>query len=197
MIVLATLSGYLLGSVPTAAGLGSIWGVRLREAGSRNPGANNALRLGGPALGATVLLVEIAKGLAAVKLGATLAGDPGAVCAAVGAVGGNVYNIWYRFDGGKGLGITAGVLLGAAPALLIPALVVLIVVVVATRSSGLATLAAAVTLIVAATGSWLSGWLPGWGVPQGPLLVALALGIGVVLWSRHRRDVPVRSPLPR
>lgn len=196
MIVLATLSGYLLGSIPTAAWLGSIWGVQLRNAGSGNPGANNALRLGGPALGATVLLVELAKGLAAVRLGAAIAADPGAVFAAIGAVGGNVYNVWYRFAGGKGLAITAGVLLGVAPALLVPSLVVMILVVLATRSSGLATLAAVIALLAAAAGSWLSGWIPLWGIQRGPLLVVLAMGIGLVLWSRHRRDVPVRSPLP-
>lgn len=197
MTALAVLTGYLLGSIPTAGALGALWGVQLRKAGSGNPGANNALRLGGPILAATVLLVELAKGLAAVRLGATLADDPGSVAAAIGAVAGNVYNVWYRFKGGKGLAITAGVLLGAAPALLLPSLIVLVLVVVATHSSSIATLAAVLTLSLAATVLWLSGWHVGWGVGQGPLVVVLAIGIGAVLWSRHVGDTRVSSPLPR
>ncbi len=197
MIALAALAGYLTGSIPTAAGLGRLWGVELRYTGSGNPGANNAMRLGGPMLGLTVLMVELAKGLAAVRIGQTMEGDLGAVVAAIGAVAGNVYNIWYRMKGGKGLAITGGVLLGVAPALLIPALAVLIVVVIPTRSSGLASLAAIVTLDLGAFTWWLSDWSPGWGISTGPLLVLMALGVTLVLWPKHRREAMISAPLPR
>lgn len=197
MIALAALAGYLIGSLPTAAGLGRLWGVELRDAGSRNPGANNAMRLGGPVLGATVLLVELAKGLGAVRMGQALGDDIGAVVAAIGAVAGNVYNVWYRMEGGKGLAITGGVLLGAAPALLIPGLAVLIAVVIPTRSSGFASLAAIVTLNLGAVTWWLSDWSPGWGMSAGPLPVLMVLGVTFVLWPKHRRDSPVSAPLHR
>lgn len=197
MSLLAAFAGYLVGSIPTAAPLGRIWGVRLREQGSGNPGANNALRLGGPVLAATVLLLEVAKGLAAVQIGSGLAGDIGAVAAAIGAVAGNVYNLWYRLEGGKGLAISAGVLLGVAPALLMPALAVLVVVAILTKSSGAATLGAVVTLNAAAVTWWLTGWSPGWGIGSGPLLVLLSGGIGLVLWPKHRAEARVSEPVPR
>ena len=170
MIFVASAAGYLIGSLPTADSLGRLWGFDLRQEGSGNPGANNAFRVGGPALGASVLLIELAKGLLAVTSGTLLAGDPGAVAAAVAAVAGNVYNIWYRLRGGKGLAISGGALLGAAPALILPVLAVLVVVAAATRSSGLAALTAIVVMNGAAVLWWLFEWSAGWGVMTGPLL---------------------------
>lgn len=197
MTALAPLVGYLIGSIPSAAALGRLWGVDLRLEGSRNPGANNAMRLGGPVLAATVLLVELAKGLAAVRIGLLVGDELGAVLAGVGAVAGNVYNVWYRLEGGKGLAISGGVLLGTAPALLGPALAILVIVVIPTRSSGLASLAAILTLDIGAIAGWVSGWSWGWGITQGPLLLWMTLGLTVVLWPKHRREAWLRRPLPR
>lgn len=196
MILVAALAGYFLGALPTAAPLGRIWGVHLRKQGSQNPGANNALRLGGPILALTVLLVEIAKGLIAVRLGFAIEGDMGAVAGAVGAVAGNVYNLWYGFSGGKGLGISAGVLLGTAPVLLLPATGVLIMVVLPTKSSGMATLGAIVALNATAVVWWLAQWSTGWGIVSGSLLVVLSVGMTLVLWPRHSADLAVSEPLP-
>ena len=129
-ILLAALAGYVIGSLPTAVWLGRLWGVELLRDGSRNPGANNARRLGGDTLAVLVLIIEIAKGLTAVVVGmviggetaaiggeaATTGGEAAALAAGLGAVTGNVYNVWHRFKGGKGLGISGGVILGLWPA---------------------------------------------------------------------------------
>lgn len=197
VIVVSGLVGYFLGALPTAAPLGRIWGVHLRREGSQNPGANNALRLGGPVLALTVLLVEIAKGMAAVRLGFSFDGDAGAVAGAIGAVAGNVYSLWYGFSGGKGLGISAGVLLGTAPLLLLPTIGVLAVVVLPTKSSGVATLGAIAALNAAAIAWWLTEWSTGWGISPGPLLLVLSAGMTMVLWPRHRADIALSEPLPQ
>lgn len=187
--LIAGVVGYLVGSIPTAAPLGRIWGVRLREAGSGNPGTNNALRLGGPVLAGTVLMFELAKGLAAVRLGFVLDGDTGAVASAVGAVAGNIYSIWYGMRGGKGLAISAGVLLGVAPLLLVPALMVLVLVVLPTRSSGAAAFSAIIALNAAAAAWWIADLSTGWGIESGPLLLVLSAGMSLVLWPRHYADM--------
>ncbi len=147
-------------------------------------------------LALTVLMVELAKGLGAVRLGFMLEGDAGVVAAGVGAVAGNVYSIWYGFKGGKGLAITAGVLLATAPVLLLPTALVLVLVVVPTKSSGTATLAAIVVLNAAAATWWLQGWSTLWGIGPGPLLLTLSLGMTLVLWPRHNSDRAVTEPLP-
>lgn len=192
MIAVTALTGYLIGSMPSAQTLGRVWGVSLRSDGSGNPGANNALRLGGPVLALTVLLIEIAKGLASVMTGMGMAGESGAVIAGLAAVAGNVYNVWYRFEGGKGLGISSGVLIGLWPLVLVPVLVLLAATSLITSSSGAGTLIAMTGLNVAAVAWWASGWDTGWGVDAGPLLLVVSAGITIILWERHHREASFR-----
>lgn len=193
-ILLSALGGYLIGSIPTADLLGRLAGIRLREAGSGNPGANNAFQLGGPSLAAAVLLVEMTKGMAAVLAGDALASEVGAVVSGLAAVAGNVYNVWYRGYGGKGLGITAGVLLAAWPIALIPSLLLIGIAVLITKSSGLATLIAMGGLLVMSL-LWLwQDWPNVWGVDNEALLVALAAGIGALVFNRHWRDFSESHP---
>ncbi|MFQ5522646.1 MAG: glycerol-3-phosphate acyltransferase [Acidimicrobiia bacterium] len=194
MIILAGITGYLLGSAPTAAALGRLWRVDLRAQGSKNPGANNALRLGGPVLAALVLLIEAGKGAVAVLAGAALAGAGGATLAGVLAAAGNVYNVWYRFSGGKGLGITGGILLALWPTVLPALLALLVVVVIATRSSGVATLTALGGLVGAGV-LWARLDFPvAWGFASDAELMAAALGLAAVLIPKHWRDARFRTP---
>src|SRR5690606_40462086 len=97
-----------------------IWrGIVLRSTGRGNPGTNNALRAGGPRLAAAVLVVELAKGAAAVWAGHDLGGAAGAALAATAANAANVYNPWFRLRGGKGLALTGGTLAVAWPSALL------------------------------------------------------------------------------
>ncbi len=186
----AAIVGYLVGSAPTAEWLGRLAGVDLRREGSMNPGANNALRLGGQRLAAAVLAIEMAKGAIAVVAGAALAGGLGAVLAGVGAVTGNVFNMYYRFQGGKGLGISAGVLTAIWPTVLAPVLVVILIAVLITRSSGGAAIVAIVAFNVMAVLWATLEWPMAWGIDATGQLLLLSLGIGAVLWNRHWPDSP-------
>jgi glycerol-3-phosphate acyltransferase PlsY len=185
MIGLAAVLGLVVGSIPTADWLARRSGVDLRGRGSGNPGANNARRLGGYRLAASVLLVEIAKGAAAVVIGSAIAGSGGAAAAGVGAVLGNVANPWFRLRGGQGLAITGGVLGAAWPPGLLLGLAVILLVVIATKSSAVAALAA-LTSILGAAVVWdladLSGW---WGLTE--LRLLLAVGIVAVVAPKQIR----------
>ncbi len=192
MSLVAALAGYLIGSLPTAQGLASLWGVDLLHDGSGNPGANNARRLGGFGLAGLVLGVEAAKGAAAVLIGIALAGDVGAVTAGIGAVAGNVFNVWYRFKGGKGLGISAGIILSSWPPAFAVSLAVIVLAVVVTRSSGMAALATISGLVVMGFGWNLYDWANGWGISRTDLLLWLAVGIAALLWRKHFRDWSVK-----
>lgn len=186
MTVLAAFVGYLIGSIPSASFLGRLRGVDLRTEGSANPGTANALRISGPWLAALVLIVEAAKGYGAVWLGYA-ADESGAIAAALGAVAGNVYNVWYRFRGGKGLGISLGVLAGAWPAVVVPILVVILVGVLITRSSGTASIVAIAALTVMAL-LWSAYQWPTGGVEPNSQLLVLALGIALIIVWKHWRD---------
>jgi glycerol-3-phosphate acyltransferase PlsY len=186
----AGIVGYLIGSLPTAEWLGKRAAVDLRREGSTNPGTNNALRLAGPRLAAAVLTTEMAKGVIAVVAGVALAGDIGAVLAGVGAVTGNVFNSYYRFRGGKGLGISAGVLTAIWPTVVLPVLAVLVITVLITRSSGAATIVTIVAFNIMAI-LWTSlVWPMAWGIAATTQLLVLSVGIGLILWNRHWTDSP-------
>lgn len=105
----AALLGYLLGSVPFGLILARVGGAGdLRSVGSGNIGATNVLRTGRKGLAAATLLLDLAKGAAAVWLARAL--WPGSeIAAAAGAVIGHCYPVWLRFRGGKGVATKLGV----------------------------------------------------------------------------------------
>jgi len=107
--ILAIALGYLLGSVPFGLLLTRLTGAGdLRAIGSGNIGATNVLRTGRKGLAAATLLLDLAKGVAAVLLARTI--WPGSEAgAAIGAVVGHCFPIWLGFRGGKGVATLAGV----------------------------------------------------------------------------------------
>jgi acyl phosphate:glycerol-3-phosphate acyltransferase len=204
-ILWAALAGYVIGSVPTAAWLGRLWAVDLLADGSGNPGANNARRLGGHTLAILVLIIEITKGLVAVVVGlaiggeaVTIGGEAAGLAAGVGAVAGNVYNVWHGFKGGKGLGISGGVLLGLWPAVFPLVVVTLALASALMRSTGMGSLVTLGALFVGALAWERTGLENSWGLTEPALLVVLVIGIGLVIGPRHWRDARRRlsSPVP-
>ena len=203
-ILLAALAGYAIGSVPTAVWLGRLWGIDLLRDGSGNPGANNARRLGGHTLAILMLIIEVAKGLTAVVVGlaiggeaAIMGGEAAGLAAGLGAVAGNVYNVWHQFKGGKGLGISGGVVLGLWPAAFPFIVLTLVFACVLTRSTGIGTLATLGAVLVGAF-AWASTGLDNpWGLSDPVLLVLLVIGIGLIIGPRHWRDARdrLRSPV--
>jgi glycerol-3-phosphate acyltransferase PlsY len=111
--VLAGLLGYFLGSLPTAFLLVR-WISRLdiRSAGSGNVGTLNSYQVTGSFfVGAAVLLLDAAKGIAAVSLAGLLPDHDFAhqACAGVFSIIGHNFPVWLRFRGGRGLATAAGV----------------------------------------------------------------------------------------
>jgi glycerol-3-phosphate acyltransferase PlsY len=150
-LALLAFAGYLLGSIPFGlvltrlAGLGDI-----RRIGSGNIGATNVLRTGRKGLAAATLLLDAAKGAAAVLIGARLAGDPGLLAAGFGAILGHLFPVWLGFKGGKGVATGLGVLLAAAPLAGLGAALVWLGTALATRISSASALAACIAAPVIA-----------------------------------------------
>ena len=186
-MIWALLIGYFAGSLPTADLVGRIRGVDLRTAGSGNPGAANALRVGGRGLAMAVLALDLIKGASAAVIGAGIHGDRTAIAAAVAAVLGQVHNPWFGFRGGKGLGITAGTALVLWPAGLLVTLPVLAGASKLLRSNrgslvGLAWFLGAAVL-------WASnGWSTNWGVAPDDGLVWYAIGIVAITGPKFAND---------
>src|ERR671932_1181787 len=108
----ALLFGYALGSIPFGVLFTRLTGLGdLRAVGSGNIGATNVLRTGRKGLAAATLLLDAAKGTAAVVLAAWL--FPIAVqLAAIGALVGHLAPVWLRFEGGKGVATYFGIVRG-------------------------------------------------------------------------------------
>lgn len=113
--IAAAVVGYFLGSIPFGliftrmAGLGDI-----RDIGSGNIGATNALRTGNKKVAGATFLFDAAKGAAAVLLFTYLAPSlemvlPLAVLAAAGAFLGHLFPVWLKFKGGKGISTFIGI----------------------------------------------------------------------------------------
>lgn len=112
--ILVALLAYALGSVPFGLVVTKLAGAGdLRAIGSGNIGATNVLRTGRKGLAAATLLLDLAKGLAAVLIVARVWPEWTAV-AALAVFVGHCFPIWLGFRGGKGVATTAGVAFGLA-----------------------------------------------------------------------------------
>ena len=182
------LLSYLLGAVPFGLVMcRTLKGVDPRSVGSGNIGATNAFRVLGRAAGTAVLLVDAAKGAAAVLVCPVLAGlaVPGAepaalrLTAALGAVLGHNYTCWLGFRGGKGIATSAGVLAALVPAAFGITLAAFLATLALSRIVSLSSVAAAVVLPFAVA------FTP----PGSRSLVILTTVLSVVAIIRHRANL--------
>jgi len=120
---IAVALGYLLGSVPVGLLVGKVTkGIDLREYGSGNIGASNALRTLGLKTAIPVFAADWAKGFLPVIIARALGGSTaGQVAAALAAVAGHNWSIFIGFKGGRGVMPTAGGLTAFSPATILVA----------------------------------------------------------------------------
>jgi glycerol-3-phosphate acyltransferase PlsY len=177
-ILLGTLLGYMLGSIPfgllltRVAGLGDI-----RAIGSGSIGATNVLRTGRKGLAGATLLLDGLKGAAAVLIALWLAGHDAALWAGFGAILGHLFPVWLGFHGGKGVATGYGVLIAVAWPVGLGAGAIWLVVAKLARISSLA------GLVSFAAAPVLAALLADSGV------VKLALAIAVLVFIRHHANI--------
>jgi len=102
--LLGVAIAYLLGSVPFGYLLVKFTsGADVRESGSGNIGATNVYRTAGRGIGVATLILDIAKGFAAVWLAAKLTGDAPqwTSLAALAVMAGHAFPVFLKFQGGK------------------------------------------------------------------------------------------------
>src|SRR5262249_22317880 len=100
MPLLALPIAYLLGAIPFGYLLVKLrTGADVRQSGSGNIGATNVLRTSGRAAGVATLLLDAAKGYAAVWIAARLTGDQPlwTAGAALAAIVGHAYPVFLGF----------------------------------------------------------------------------------------------------
>ncbi len=115
--VLWIIASYLLGSIPFGliVSLG-LFKQDLRKLGSGNIGATNVMRNFGVKPFVAVMILDMAKGIAAVKIGSALGLNPSlSLLAGLAAIVGHNWSIYLKFKGGKGIATSGGVIIAAYP----------------------------------------------------------------------------------
>jgi acyl phosphate:glycerol-3-phosphate acyltransferase len=175
---------YLLGSIPFGYLVVRIFkGEDVRTIGSGNIGATNVARKS-PALGVATLLLDAAKGLAAVLVAGVLFSGPHPqlimTTAAFFAVLGHLFPVWLKFRGGKGVATSLGAFILLTPKSILCMVVLFLLIAVAFRyvSLGSVAVAAAFPLLAWALHEYVD--------PR--QLVWIALVSALVIW-RHRQNI--------
>ncbi|MDA9643854.1 glycerol-3-phosphate 1-O-acyltransferase PlsY [Candidatus Pelagibacter sp.] len=104
------IASYLMGSIPFGFILTKVFLKKdIREIGSGNIGATNALRTGNKLIGYTTLILDIAK--AVIPVIYVKINFPELIyIASLSAFLGHVFPIWLKFKGGKGVATYVGIL---------------------------------------------------------------------------------------
>jgi glycerol-3-phosphate acyltransferase PlsY len=147
------VAAYILGSIPFGLLLTKLFGgTDVRKEGSGNIGATNVARVAGTLPGILTLLLDAAKGAAAVLLAEHLSNQSAMwmMIAGFAALVGHCFPIWLNFKGGKGVATAAGLFLVLCPLAFLGAILLFILVVLFWRyvSLGSITAAAAMPLLI-------------------------------------------------
>ena len=156
-------AAYLLGSIPFGLILSKLFaGSDIRKSGSGNIGATNVTRVVGPAAGILTLVLDVAKGAAAVWLAGrfTEQNSTALILAAILALLGHCFPVWLGFKGGKGVATALGVFLMLSPLAALSALLVFIFVSIAWRYVSLGSVSAAAAMPLLMYFLWAPGHAP-------------------------------------
>lgn len=173
-VFIAVIIGYLLGSIPFGFLVSKARGIDIRQHGSGNIGATNVFRTLGRKWGVLVFVLDVLKGVIAVRLAMSAVplpfASPGiiqgsaegiwvqigtyhmsaalflAIVAGFGCFLGHCFPVWLGFKGGKGVAVGAGILIGLAPLVAVLGLAVWGISFYTTRYVSLASILAALSL---------------------------------------------------
>jgi acyl phosphate:glycerol-3-phosphate acyltransferase len=180
MEILFLLATFLLGSFPTGVVVARAKGVDLRKVGSGNIGTTNVGRALGRRWAAFVLLVDAGKGALPVLLAMHFFHSPWLTAGAgFVAVLGQVFSVFLKGRGGKGVATSLGAGLALAPWPALGPAAVWIVLLLAFRISSIGSMAAVVSFP-------LFLWL--WGDASTPKL-CFAAAVAVLVVARHKENL--------
>lgn len=177
---------YLLGSIPFGLIIvKATGGDDIRQSGSGNIGAANVARNAGYVAGVFTLLLDAAKGYAAVWIAHRVSHGNmrWMMAAAVAAVVGHVFPVWLGFRGGKGVATSLGVFLPICWEAVAAAVLLWIVVVAFWRYSSLGSI-----LATAALPAFLYAfYAPGHAPPD--FMTVSTLFISLLVLVKHRGNI--------
>ena len=191
-VVLAAVLAYLIGSINFAI-ITSKFVIKrdIREFGSGNAGMTNVLRILGKWPAVVVTVGDFLKGVVSIALGRWLAGSLGGEVpfyldhiVALTATLGHCFPVFYKFRGGKGVLISAGIILMTHPVVLLIMTAIFLTLVLTSRIVSLGSISAAAAYPVLVLAACLIT-----GAPYAALDTAsAAVRAALVIWL-HRSNI--------
>ena len=176
--VVLIAAAYLAGSLPFGYWLVRIFRhADIRTLGSKNTGMTNVWRNFGWRFGVATLLLDVAKGAAAVLIADRLFGQGLAIFAGLGAFLGHIFPVWLKFKGGKGVATYLGVLLGSVWQAGAVFVLLWLAIAAITRISSLAAIIATLAAPIA---------VYAWGSRDVALIAAL---MSLIILMKHRGNI--------
>jgi acyl phosphate:glycerol-3-phosphate acyltransferase len=206
-LIVIAMVGYLIGSVNLSIILSKLMGKGdIREQGSGNAGTTNTLRVLGKGPAALVLIFDICKAVIAILLAKgifaisgvemfTALGDTttlnvtyelGILLAALGAILGHNYPIYYGFKGGKGIATSLGALLMIEWQIGLVCLVFALVLMISSRMVSLGSICAAILYPVLV---WIMGSAFGTSFKARMIYTIFAVLVAALAIYRHRANI--------
>ncbi|HFV7326534.1 TPA: glycerol-3-phosphate 1-O-acyltransferase PlsY [Staphylococcus aureus] len=187
MIIVMLLLSYLIGAFPSGFVIGKLFFKKdIRQFGSGNTGATNSFReLGRPA-GFLVTFLDIFKGFITVFFPLWLpvhADGPistfftNGLIVGLFAILGHVYPVYLKFQGGKAVATSAGVVLGVNPILLLILAIIFFIVLKIFKYVSLASIVAAICCVIGSL------------IIQDYILLVVSFLVSIILIIRHRSNI--------
>ncbi|HDF0765417.1 TPA: glycerol-3-phosphate 1-O-acyltransferase PlsY [Staphylococcus aureus] len=187
MIIVMLLLSYLIGAFPSGFIIGKLFFKKdIRQFGSGNTGATNSFRVLGRPAGFLVTFLDIFKGFITVFFPLWLpvhADGPistfftNGLIVGLCAILGHVYPVYLKFQGGKAVATSAGVVLGVNPILLLILAIIFFVVLKIFKYVSLASIVAAICCVIGSL------------IIQDYILLVVSFLVSIILIIRHRSNI--------
>ncbi|HCY7912748.1 TPA: glycerol-3-phosphate 1-O-acyltransferase PlsY [Staphylococcus aureus] len=187
MIIVMLLLSYLIGAFPSGFVIGKLFFKKdIRQFGSGNTGATNSFRVLGRPAGFLVTFLDIFKGFITVFFPLWLpvhADGPistfftNGLIVGLFAILGHVYPVYLKFQGGKAVATSAGVVLGVNPILLLILTIIFFIVLKIFKYVSLASIVAAICCVIGSL------------IIQDYILLVVSFLVSIILIIRHRSNI--------
>ncbi|HEI1429946.1 TPA: glycerol-3-phosphate 1-O-acyltransferase PlsY [Staphylococcus aureus] len=187
MIIVMLLLSYLIGAFPSGFVIGKLFFKKdIRQFGSGNTGATNSFRVLDRPAGFLVTFLDIFKGFITVFFPLWLpvhADGPistfftNGLIVGLFAILGHVYPVYLKFQGGKAVATSAGVVLGVNPILLLILAIIFFIVLKIFKYVSLASIVAAICCVIGSL------------IIQDYILLVVSFLVSIILIIRHRSNI--------
>lgn len=187
MIIVMLILSYLIGAFPSGLIIGKLFFKKdIRQYGSGNTGATNSFRVLGRPAGFIVTFLDIFKGFITVFFplwfpvhadGVISTFFTNGLIVGLFAILGHVYPIYLKFNGGKAVATSAGVVLGVNPILLLILAIIFFSVLKIFKYASLSSIIAAISCVIGSI------------IIHDYILLAVSGIVSIILIIRHKSNI--------